>query len=106
MRGDVYELKAPRAPRGREQSGRRYCVVVQGDHFDHVSTWVVAPTSRAVREGLLYPRIDVGSDTSTVLIQQMRAVDPTVRLGRLVGRVSLAEQQEIDRALRLILGLD
>ncbi len=106
MRGDVYELKAHRNARGREQTGRRYCVVVQGEDFDNLSTWLVAPTSGVTREGSLFPRIQIGTETSTVLIPQVTAVDPSARLGQMVGRVSLAQQQDIDRALRLVLGLD
>ncbi|HVW44437.1 MAG TPA: hypothetical protein VHC18_24115 [Amycolatopsis sp.] len=35
----------------------------------------------------------------------MTAVDPAQRFGRKVGRVGIEEQTEIDRALRLVLGL-
>lgn len=106
MRGDIYALKAPRSARGREQAGRRLCVVVQSDEFDSLSTWLVAPTSSVVRSGPLFPRIDIGAESSTVLVPATRAVDPSAGLGQMVGRASLAQMQEIDQALRLILALD
>jgi mRNA-degrading endonuclease toxin of MazEF toxin-antitoxin module len=40
-----------------------------------------------------------------VLLEQLQAIDPERRLGRYVGRVSAEQQQEIDHALTLVLGL-
>ncbi|EPR76553.1 hypothetical protein ADILRU_1038 [Leifsonia rubra CMS 76R] len=31
MRGDIYQLRAPRGARGHKQSGVRYAIVVQSD---------------------------------------------------------------------------
>jgi len=39
-----------------------------------------------------------------VLVDQMRAVD-TARLGDFAGRLDAAETGEVDRAIRLILGV-
>jgi mRNA-degrading endonuclease toxin of MazEF toxin-antitoxin module len=39
-----------------------------------------------------------------VLIDQMRAVDAS-RLGELAGRLDAAETGEVDRAIRLMLGI-
>jgi mRNA interferase MazF len=39
-----------------------------------------------------------------VLIDQMRAVDAS-RLGELAGRLDAAETGEVDRAIRLVLGI-
>lgn len=39
------------------------------------------------------------------LIEQARCVDPEQRLGRKVGKISVEEQLDIDRAVKLVLGL-
>ena len=36
---------------------------------------------------------------------QMSAVDPEKRLGRMVGRLSMADMQDVEKALRLVLEL-
>jgi mRNA-degrading endonuclease toxin of MazEF toxin-antitoxin module len=40
-----------------------------------------------------------------VLVDQMAAVDGTLRLGDMVGRLSSYEMTEVDLAMRLLLGL-
>ncbi len=49
--------------------------------------------------------VEFEGQRSRVLLEQLQAIDPERRLGRYVGRVSGEEQQEIDRALTLVLGL-
>lgn len=104
MRGDIYELAAPRATRGHEQRGRRYAVVVQSDDLP-LSTLLIAPTSTAARSTSFRPMITLGDEDTLVLVEQTTAVDPT-RLGRWVGRVSHAELTTIEEALRLVFGID
>lgn len=98
----MYELKAPRSARGHEQRGRRYCVVVQSDSLPW-STWLVAPTSASARPGRFRPAIDLGGTATTVLVDQLAAVDPESSLDRMIGRTSAAELLAIDHALRLVL---
>jgi len=43
--------------------------------------------------------------TTRVLVDQMAAVDGTLRLGDMAGRLSAGEMAEVDVALRLLLGL-
>ncbi len=104
MRGDVYELKPRPGTRGHEQRGRRYCVIVQTDVFAW-STALAAPTSASAPAGLFRPRIDIGEKASVVLVDQTAPVDPQTSLGRMVGRVSMAELQDIEAALRRLLEL-
>jgi mRNA interferase MazF len=82
VRGEIYELCAGPQAKGHEPQGRRYAVVVQTDHLT-LSTVIAAPTSTSARD----------------------AHYPQHRFGRRVGRVSPAEQQEIDRAVTSVLGL-
>lgn len=104
MRGDVYELKSRPGARGHEQRGRRYCVIVQSDDFPW-STALAAPTSASAPAGMFRPRIDLGENRSVVLVDQVGPVDSGQSLGRMVGRVSLGEMQQIEDALRLVLSL-
>jgi mRNA interferase MazF len=104
VRGDVYELRAPRGARGREQRGNRYAVVVQSDLLP-LSTWLVAPTSTRAREATFRPEVVVAQGSTRVLVEQTAAVDPE-RLGQLVGHLSSSELAAVDAALLVLLGLD
>ena len=103
MRGDIYELKAPRNAKGHEQQGNRFAVVVQSDLLP-LSTWLVAPTSTGAREASFRPEIEVNGEPTLVLVEQTAAVDPQ-RLGRQVGHVTRLELAAIDAALRTVLDL-
>ena len=103
MRGDVYELKAPRDARGHEQRGNRYAVVVQSDLLP-LSTWLVVPTSTSARPTTFRPEIEVNGKSTYVLAEQTAAIQPE-RLGQLVGHLSLGEMSRVDEALRIVLQL-
>jgi mRNA interferase MazF len=103
VRGDVFELKAPRDARGHEQRGRRYAVVVQSDLLP-LSTWLVAPTSTSARLTSFRPEIEIEGNRTVVLVEQTAAVDPQ-RLGRLVGHLTRTELASVDVALRVVLQL-
>lgn len=79
-------------------------MIVQAEEFLPRSVVLVAPTSQSARAATFRPEIDLGDGPTRVLVEQLGAVD-TSRLGKLVGRVTPAEQWEIDDALRLILAL-
>jgi mRNA interferase MazF len=100
-RGDIYEL---RLPRGHEQQGRRFGVVLQADEFLPRSVVIVAPTSRSARPATFRPEIEVNAQPTRVLVEQLGAVDVT-RVGNLVGHLGPQEQWEIDDSLRLVLAL-
>lgn len=103
MRGEVFQLNAPRGNRGHEQSGSRYAVVVQSDLLP-LSTWVVAPTSASARSASFRPEVEIDGVTTRVLAEQAAAIDPG-RLGRSVGFLSLDEMRRVDAALRIVLDL-
>jgi mRNA interferase MazF len=86
VRGEIFRLRLP-APRGREQAGARYGVIVQADELLALSTVLIAPTSRSAP-----PR----SFRLTVRIN-----DRDTRLGRL----SAPEIHARDAALEDVLGL-
>jgi mRNA interferase MazF len=103
VRGDVYEVKAPRDARGHERRGNRYAVVVQSDLLP-LSTWLVAPTSTSARPASFRPEIEIEGKSTYVLAEQTAAIQPE-RLGRLVGHLSLHEMSTVDDALRIALRL-
>ena len=104
MRGDIHQLRAPRSPRGHEQAGPRFAVVVQADDL-MLSTVLVSPTSRSAQPQSFRPTIFIAGEPTQVLVEQTSAVAPE-RLGPLLGHVSRGELDRIDEALRLALQLD
>jgi mRNA interferase MazF len=103
VRGDVYRLRAAKTARGHEQKGVRYAIELQGPIS--LSTVIVAPTSTRAAPAVFRPEIDLDGMTTRVLVDQMAAVDGTLRLGDMVGRLSAGEMAEVDLAMRLLLGL-
>lgn len=104
VRGELFRLPAPRAPRGREQRGARYAVVVQADEFLALSTVLVSPTSTSARQASFRPAITVDGTATRILVEQSTVVDPQ-RLGRSAGRLDPDEMLAVDEALALVLGL-
>ncbi|MDQ6774981.1 MAG: type II toxin-antitoxin system PemK/MazF family toxin [Actinomycetota bacterium] len=102
-RGEVYRIRLP-ARRGREQSGPRYGVIVQADQLLGLSTAIVAPTSRSAAPATFRPEIQVASEPTRVLVEQLRAID-IERLEHFAGRLSTPEQRAVDEALGLVLDL-
>jgi mRNA interferase MazF len=102
VRGDLYRLRPDKSAVGREQRGNRYAVAIQTD-LVRLSTLVVAPTSTSAQPAIFRPRIERDATPTLVLVDQLRAVDST-RLGEFAGRLDVGELEEVDRAVRLILG--
>ena len=103
LRGDVFELRPPRA-RGREQRGRRFGVVVQANELLPRSVVLIAPTSQSARAASFRPEAEVAGEPTRVLVEQVGAVDAG-RLGELVGHLSPEELWDVDEALLTVLGL-
>lgn len=103
MRGEVFQLHAPRRSRGHEQSGSRFAVVVQSDQLP-LSTWLVAPTSTSARAASFRPEVEIDGRITRVLAEQTTAIDP-VRLGHSIGYLSPEETRRVDAALRIVLDL-
>lgn len=103
MRGNVYKLPARRDAQGHEQRGQRYVVVIQSSNLP-LSTVVVAPTSTKALPTGFRPEVEIDGRKTFVLPEQMRAVDAEF-LGDFSGRLSLAEMQRIDEAVRVVLDL-
>jgi len=105
VRGDVYRIKAPRNAQGHEQQGPRYAVVVQASAYEHLSTWIVAPTTTKSFDSLIHPTIELLGQEVRVLVEQATAIDPQ-RLGDFAGRLSTGESMKVNEALRAVLDLE
>lgn len=106
MRGDVVRVPADKRARGPEQAGERYGVVVQSDDL-LLSTVLVTPTSTSTSSLPMphRPEVTLLGTQTCLLVEQTRAIRREA-LGAPVGRLSAAEQRELDEALRLALALD
>lgn len=102
-RGDIHQVRFGRAA-GRAQAGARPAVILQADALSPLSTVVVAPMSRSAAAGHVRPIVAIDGTASTVMTDQITAVDVT-RVGKRLGRVDADEAVELDRAIRLVLGL-
>ena len=103
MRGDLYRLRSDKNTAGHEQRGPRYAVAIQSDGV-LLSTLIVAPTSTSAQAAVFRPEIEMDGTRTRVLVDQMRAVDAS-RLGDFAGRLDAVETGEVDRAVRLVLGV-
>jgi mRNA interferase MazF len=103
VRGDLYRLRPGKDSAGHEQRGPRYAVAIQSDGI-LLSTLIVAPTSTSAQAAIFRPEIEMDGTRTRVLVDQMRAVDAS-RLGDFAGRLDVMETGEVDRAIRLMLGV-
>jgi mRNA interferase MazF len=101
VRGDVHPLAAVKKPRGHEQQGRRYAVVIQSDDVRR-STVIVAPTSTSASPSSTRPEVELDGATTCIVVEQMTAVDWS-RLGEPVGHLSHDEMEAVDTAIRDVL---
>lgn len=104
VRGDIYRLRAPKASVGHEQQGQRYVVVLQSNNL-LLSTLLVAPTSTRSRSTSFRPEVTVLSQRTKVLVEQTTVIDPELRLGDKVGRLSPEDLSAVDDALSAVFGL-
>ncbi len=104
LRGDVHRFRLPKGV-GHEQHGHRFGVVVQANELLPRSVVLVAPTSQSARPASFRPEVDVQSEPTRVLVEQVGAVDIS-RLGKRVGRLGREELWALDEALSVVLGLN
>lgn len=102
-RGDVYRVRLP-ARGGHEQHGAGYAVLVQADELLGLSTVLVAPTSRSARAASFRPEVEIGGQSTRVMVEQLRALDVR-RLEDFEGHLSASEMRGVDEALALVLAL-
>ena len=66
---------------------------------------LVAPTSTSAKPASFRPEVTIGSEQTSVLVEQLGAVDAQ-RLGDLAGRLTPEELRGVDAALLTVLDLD
>lgn len=110
-RGEIWWADLPE-PRGSEPAYRRPVLVVQEDQFNRsrIQTVLVAVFSRnldrAEAPGNVFftPSESGLPDPSVLIVSQLHSLDRRHFLER-VSRLPLAGQADVDRGLRLVLGL-
>jgi mRNA interferase MazF len=102
-RGAVCSVRLGRTT-GREQSGRRYAVIVQSDDLWLLNTVVVVPTSVSARAATFRPEIVVEGQRTRVLCEQVRTLDAQ-RIGATLGTLSAADLSSVEDALEIVLDL-
>ncbi len=102
-RGSICSVRLGRTT-GREQSGRRYAIIVQSDDLWLLNTVVVVPTSTSARAATFRPEVVVAGQRTRALCEQIRTVDAQ-RLGAMVGILSAAELIGVEDALQIVLEL-
>ena len=103
-RGDIVALPPPRSAQGHEEKGRRYAVVLQSAELASLSTVVVAPTSTSAQATRFRPVVTVRGRETRLLVEQLRTVDRS-RLAKPVGHLPVHELDDVEEALRILLGL-
>ena len=110
-RGDIYFAElSPYI--GSEQGGRRPALIVQNDTGNrHSPTVIVAAMTTRLDKARLPTHVFVDGGScgllrdSVVLLEQIRTIDKSRLLGR-IGRIDGDALAEIDRGLKISLGLD
>lgn len=102
-RGAICSVRLGRSS-GRQQSGRRYAIVVQTDDLWLLNTVVVVPTSTSARPATFRPEVVVARQRTRALCEQIRTVDAQ-RLHGMVGILTAAELRSVEDALQIVLEL-
>lgn len=89
----------------------RPALVVQSDLMAEAPSLILAPLTSEIRDGVGLFRIDVGPDATNGLLRPSQvAIDKIAplarrRIGALIGYIDDVTLLQVDRALRLVLGL-
>lgn len=104
IRGAVYRVDLG-APRGHEQGGRRYGVVLAPATGTAWSVAVVVPTSTRASPARFRPQVELVGATTVLLVDQMRAVDTDYLDGEPVDFLSPEELADLEHIVARYLGL-
>ena len=110
LRGEIYFADLDPVV-GSEQAGRRPVLIVQNDIGNqHSPVTIVAAITSAQTKHVRPTDVELGSTASglatpsRVLLNQIKTLDKR-RLERRVGKVTPAEMEAVDDAIRISLGL-
>lgn len=106
MKGDVHRFRPGKTPRGHEQHGERFAIVVMASRYSHLSAWLIVPTSTSAQAYIFRPQVELpGVGPTRVLCDALLSVDPAQRLGEQIGFMSSVDMQQIDYALQQLMDL-
>ncbi|MBD8079586.1 type II toxin-antitoxin system PemK/MazF family toxin [Cellulosimicrobium arenosum] len=103
IRGAVYKIDLG-TPRGHEQGGKRYGLVLSPTD----APWTVAtiiPTSTSARAMTFRPELEIAGEKTVLLVDQIRSVDVTYLVGEPVAFLHHDDLATVEEALARYLGL-
>ncbi|ACZ30773.1 transcriptional modulator of MazE/toxin, MazF [Xylanimonas cellulosilytica DSM 15894] len=103
IRGVVYQVDLGQAPRGHEQRGRRYGLVVSPSDMA-LSVVTVVPTSTSAGPAVYRPEMEVAGRATRFLVDQVRVIDIDY-IGEPVDYLTRDQMAQIEHTLANYLGL-
>ena len=102
IRGGVYRIDLGQ-PRGHEQGGRRFGVVLSPSESP-LTVVTVVPTSTSVRPTVFRPAVTVAGQETYLLVDQMRAID-TNYVRDITDVLSFADLELLELTVARYLGI-
>jgi mRNA interferase MazF len=103
IRGAVYRVDLGR-PRGHEQGGKRYGLVVSPSDSP-LSVVTVIPTSTSAGASIHRPELELAGQPTRLLIDQVRSIDTRYVVGDPVDYLTRDQLAEVELALAHYLGV-
>ncbi|WP_298745368.1 type II toxin-antitoxin system PemK/MazF family toxin [uncultured Microbacterium sp.] len=103
IRGGVYQINLGQ-PRGHEQGGKRYGVVVSPTDSG-LSVVTVVPTSTSAQPSVVRPEVEVLGETTRLLVDQIRSIDDSY-VGEMVGLLSHEDYRALMTAVARYLDIE
>ncbi|QQS00539.1 MAG: type II toxin-antitoxin system PemK/MazF family toxin [Austwickia sp.] len=103
IRGAVYRIDLGR-PRGHEQGGRRFGLVVSPSDSP-LSVATVVPTSTSAGPSVHRPQLMVAGEPTRLLVDQVRSIDVRYIVGEPVDYLVPVELGQVELALAHYLGV-
>ncbi len=102
IRGAVYRVDLG-DPRGHEQGGRRYGVVLSPTNMPW-SVATIVPTSTSAQRAIFRPVLVAGEET-VLLVDQLRVIDTDYVVGEPVDFLLRDDLDALERAVQSYLGI-
>lgn len=102
IRGAVYRIDLGR-PRGHEQGGKRFGLVVSPTDSP-LSVVTVVPTSTSAGASVHRPELEIAGAATRLLVDQIRSIDIDYLVGDPVDYLTRDELAEVELALAHYLG--
>jgi mRNA interferase MazF len=109
-RGDIYWVDFGTG-KGSEQGGRRPALIIQNDTGNANSQTTIIAAITTTKRGFYSFHVDVSPresglpEDSVVLLEQLLTISKSRLIGEPLGHLSNNKMKEVDRAIRVSLGL-